>query len=186
MRKVLAALMAAVLLAGCGSANGDGALVIEDPPPKPDASQVTDPAVEEEILAAWRGYGDALDEVYRGTPDPDSPLLAEYTTGQTLENIRAAAARNREEGITTALPEDSVSEEWPEVVSVNGDTATVRSCEVDDGLLVIAETGEVLDDDVVTYLIGATLVREGGRWKVSYDSVEDEWEGVAGCALDHQ
>ncbi|HEV2809125.1 MAG TPA: hypothetical protein VGV93_01840, partial [Acidimicrobiales bacterium] len=132
-----------------------GGLRLEEPPPKPDGS-----AVEEEVLAAWRGYRDALDEVNRENPDPDDPLLAQYATGEALETVRAAATRNRDEGIVVAFPENSISEMWTESVSIDGDTATVRSCEVDDGLLLRADNGEVINDDVVTYLLGATLVRE--------------------------
>ena len=158
-----------------------GGLRLEEPPPKPDGS-----AVEEEVLAAWRGYREALDEVNRENPDPDEPLLAQYATGEALETVRAAATRNRDEGVVVAFPENSISEMWTESVSIDGDTATVRSCEVDDGLLLRAENGEVINDDVVTYLLGATLVREESRWKVSKVVTEAKWDGVAGCALEHR
>lgn len=186
MRKVLAVLMAAALV-GCGNADGDGGLSIEEPPPKDPGFEVTDSVgVQEEIIAAWRGYGAALDEVNADAPDPDHPLLAQHATGAALERVRAFAQRNRDEGIVTALPEGSISREWPELVSVAGQTAQVRSCEIDDRLIIETGTGEVLDDKVVTLLTEATLVVEDGRWKVSEATFIDESEGVSGCALEHQ
>lgn len=184
MHKVLAVLMAAALV-GCGNADGDGGLTIEEPPPKDPGFEVTDAAaVEEEIIAAWLGYLAALDEVNADAPDPDHPLLAQHATGSTLERVRAFAQRNRDEGIVTALPEGSISREWPELVSVTGQTAQVRSCGIDDGLIIKA--GEVIDDRVLTLLTEATLVVEDGRWKVSEATRLEESEGVSGCALEHQ
>ena len=179
---VVAATVAFLVITAKDAPRGGG-LRIEEPPPKPAGGAV---AVEEEVLAAWRGYRAALDEVNRENPDPDDPLLAEYATGEALETVRAAAARNRDEGLVVAFPENSISEMWTESVSIDGDTATVRSCEVDDGLLLRAENGEVINDDVVTYLLEATLVREDSRWKVSKVVTEAKWDGLAGCALEHR
>ncbi len=165
-------------------ASGDDAGVRLEEPPPPEGGVPA--SVEQEVLAAWRGYGEALDEVNRETPDPDDPLLARYATGKTLESVRAAAARNRDEGIVTALPPDSVSQQWAEVLSVDGDTARIRSCEVDDRLVVDAETGEALTPPhVSTLLLEVTLVREHGAWKVAHGGVVEEWDGIAGCALEH-
>lgn len=164
-------------------ASGDAGVRLEEPPPPEDGAPAS---VEQEVLAAWRGYGEALDEVNRESPDPDNPLLARYATGETLESVRAAAARNRDEGIVTALPPNSVSQQWAEVLSVDGDTARIRSCEVDDGLVVDAETGEaVTPPHVSTLLVEATLVQEDGVWKVAHGGVVEEWDGIAGCALEH-
>lgn len=164
-------------------ASGDAGMRLEEPPP-PEGGVPA--AVEQEVLAAWRGYGEALDEVNRETPDPDDPLLARYATGETLESVRAAAARNRDKGVVTALPPDSVSQQWDEVLSVDGDTARIRSCEVDDRLVVDAETGEALTPPhVATLLLEVTLVREDGVWKVAHGGVVEEWDGIAGCAVEH-
>jgi hypothetical protein len=164
-------------------ASGDAGVSLEEPPPPEDGVPAS---VEQEVLAAWRGYGEALDQVNREMPDPDDPLLARHATGETLESVRAAAARNRDEGIVTARPPDSVAQQWAEVISVDGDTAQIRSCEVDDRLVLNAETGETLTPPhVSTLLVEATLVREDGAWKVARGGVVEEWDGIAGCAFEH-
>ena len=115
-------------------------------------------------------------------PDETHPMLDEVATGAAYEALFEAAQANRLGGRVLRLPEDSVSRHDAEVVSISGDRAVVRDCNVDDGLVVDADSGEVLDDDVVTRLGTATLVREDGRWKVARTRVRQTWEGVAGCA----
>lgn len=138
---------------------------------------------EREVLAAYQGYWDAIDAA-NDPPDPFHPDLQRYATGAAYESVFEAAQTNQLAGRALRLPPDSVSEHRAEVVSIEGDTATVRDCVVDDGLVVDIESGEVLDDDVVTRLVTGTLWGVDGRWKVSHTLVEQTWEGVAGCALE--
>ena len=69
------------------------------------------------------------------------------------------------------------------VSSVDGDRAEVQECVVDDRLVVVRATGEVINDEVATHNVRATLRLVDGVWKVSATSLVQIWEGVAGCAL---
>ncbi len=132
-------------------------------------------------MTAYLGYWDAIREA-NDPPDEFHPALERYATGAAYESVFEAAQTNRLAGRALRLPEGSVSEHRAEVVSVDGDTATVRDCSVNDGLVVNVETGEIVNDAVVTRLITGTLHRVDGMWKVATTRVKQMWEGVAGCA----
>jgi hypothetical protein len=180
---VLLAVGMAAVVVWAVSSGGDAGMKLEEPPPPEDTASAS---VEQEILAAWSTFRDALDEVNSEKPDPNDPRLARYATGEMLEDVRAAAEQNRAQGIVTRLPENSISQVWPEVISVEGDTAQLRSCEVDDGLVVKAETGDTVNPPgAVTLLVEATLIRDDQGWKVSESVLVEEWEGlVLGDGLD--
>ncbi len=152
------------------------------PPERIEPTESADPVLEE-VLTAYLGYWQAILEA-NDPPDEFHPALERYATGEAFESVFEAAQTNRLAGRALLLPEDSVSEHRAEVISIEGDTATVRDCAIDDGLVVDVETGEVVNDDVVTRLATGTLRRVDGQWKVATTRVEQSWEGVAGCALD--
>ncbi len=116
-------------------------------------------------------------------PDPDHPALRETATGENLADdvaqLRAWQLSGR-----VVRPIGAATEGVRVLTaSVQPDgTARVRACITDDDHVVIAATGQVVNDDVVTRLVDLTLVVEGGRWKVSRFRVAERWEGVAGCA----
>ncbi len=72
------------------------------------------------------------------------------------------------------------------MISIDGDTAVVRDCAVDDSVLVDMGTGRVVDGEgkVETVLYTVVLVRTGldAPWKVSFTKAEQRWDGVTGCA----
>ena len=45
------------------------------------------------------------------------------------------------------------------------------------------DTGEVIDDSVVTRSVSADMVLVDGVWKLERATVVQQWEGIAGCAL---
>lgn len=189
------AVLLALALTGCQTEGGDTALptaelgpTVPASPPTPEApapsptAAAPDPAAEE-VLAAYRGYWDAFLEA-NDPPDETSLALQTYATGEAYEAVFDATQTNRLGGRAVRLPEGSVSRREVEVVSLEGDGASVRDCAVDDAVVVDLDSGEVLDDDVVTRLATGELVREAGGWKVSFTRVEQTWEGVAGCAVE--
>lgn len=141
------------------------------------------PTPEEEVLAAYAGYWNAVDKAF-GPPevDPGSPELREFATGEVLSGIVQSAEEVNAENPFVRTPEDSTHES--EVVSMEESTATVRDCTVDDAVLERAGTGEILDDAVSTREYIAMLVLEDGRWKVAVINEANTWEGVAGCAIE--
>lgn len=150
--------------------------------PSPGAAQTEDPE-EAAVRAAYEGYWRAI-LAANDPPDQFHPDLARYATGEAFESVFQAAQANRLTGRILRLPENSITEYRIDEVDIDGDSAQVWGCTIDDGLVIDAETGDVLDDDIVTFRVSATLTRENGTWKVSHSESEESWEGVAGCALE--
>ncbi|MDP9440644.1 MAG: hypothetical protein M3P34_00355 [Actinomycetota bacterium] len=117
-------------------------------------------------------------------PDPDFAALKETATGDALadavEQLRAWQLSGRRARAVGPV------REGVRVIgtSLGTDGVVVRACHVNDDQVVVADTGEVVNADVVTRLYNVTIVEEGGRWKVSHLPVIERWEGVAGCAVD--
>ncbi len=137
------------------------------------------------MLAAYQGYWAAVDEMF-APPQvrPDLPAFREYATGEVLVDIVRSAEETKAEGSVFQIPQGGQYSHRAEVVSVEGDRATVRDCNIDDTVELNATTSEVIDVAVSTRLYISMLVREDGRWKVAVLNREMTWDGVAGCALE--
>ena len=154
--------MIAVLTAACSS-GGDGATTTTTLSQSPTSTTSTLPPAEQEVADAYRAFWDA----YLASADPMDPLstrLSDHATGTELETVRTAFIARRSGGEVIR----GSFELAPRVVSVVGDTATVRDCYLDNTGIYDAATGTRKDTPTgVRHLITATLVREGGAWKVS-------------------
>lgn len=143
------------------------------------------PTPEEEVLAAYAAYWNAVDEAF-APPQvrPDSPALRQYATGQLLPEILKSAEDAKADNVVARIPEGALYSHRAEVVSIDEETATVRDCNINDEVIEVAGTGEIIDDGVSTSLYIGMLVREDGQWKVAVLDQVEAWEGVAGCALE--
>jgi hypothetical protein len=188
LKIAMAAVALALLVAGCGG-SGEPAAVGEAPSASTTASTAptsttssraeTEQAVLDAYHAGWDAYTAASDPA-----DPEFPGLAETSTGPALQQAQEQLTAYQITGRVGRYPQGSIAEHRAEVVSVRGDEATVRDCNIDDGQLVIAATDEVVNDLVATVLFEASMVVEDGRWKVRSLKVVEKWDGVAGCALE--
>ena len=187
MGKMAAAAVAVALLAaGCGGSE-EPAAVGKVPAPSTTASTAltsttlsraeTEQAVLDGYLANWEAWAAATNP-----PDPNFPGLAATRTGPALQAAVDQITAWRASGRVSHEPENSISENRVEVVSVNGEEALVRDCSIDDALVVIGATGEVVNDQVETALFEGSMVLEGDRWKLQSLKVVESWDGVAGCA----
>lgn len=151
----------------------------------PETTTTAAPTPQEEVLAAYHAYWAAVDEAF-APPQvrPELPALRQYAAGEVLPGIVQRAQEAKADGVLIQIPEGARYSHQAEVVSIEGDTATVRDCNVDDTVEVNATTGEVIDDRISTRLSIGLLTREGGQWKVAVLNQEGAWEGVAGCALE--
>lgn len=142
-------------------------------------------SAEEQVTARFVEYWDARHQVLAADtePDPNDSRLAAHAVGEQLEVVRAEVQRYRDEGRRLTRAESPVNYQVVTVVSVDGDTAEVQECFVDDGVIVDRATGAVLNDRVVTLNSQAVLRRVDGLWKLAEYRVIQSWEGVAGCAL---
>ncbi len=192
MRKVtMTAAVVLLALTGCGGAS-DSATPGDVPPPAtaarpPDGSSpVVDAAADRErteqevldaYLASWAAWDAATNPA-----NPDHPALAETRTGPALQAAVDQIEAWQASGRVAYDPENSISEHQAEVVYVEGHEAMVRDCSIDDGLVVIAATGEVVNDLVETNLFEGSMIFEADRWKLRSLNVAETWEGVGGCA----
>lgn len=130
---------------------------------KPTSTTAKISPAEQEVLAAYRGFWDA----YLAAADPMDPLstrLAEHATGTELETVRKAFLARRSGGEVIRGTFDLA----PRVVSIVGDTATVRDCYLDNTGVYDKTTGTRKDKATgVRHLITASLIRSESAWKVS-------------------
>lgn len=153
-------------------------------PPETTTTTVA-PTPEEEALAGYQGYWSAVNEAF-APPQvrPEYPALRQYATGQLLPEILKSAQDAKAEKVVARIPDGAQYSHRAEIVSIDEDTATVRDCSINDEVIEVAGTGEIVDDGVSTRLYVAMMVREGGQWKVAVLDRVEGWEGVAGCALE--
>lgn len=178
---VLAAALAAWLLT-----RSDGTEPTPAKPPATAATTTTAAVEADPTEAAGEAYI-AFEEAVAAAgaiPDPDFPALRETATGQALadavEQLRAWQLSGRVTR-TVGPVADGVRVTG---ASLSTEGVRVRACEVNDDQVVIADSGQVVNAEVVTRLYDVTVVQEEGRWKVQRLVVIERWEGVAGCASD--
>lgn len=138
--------------------------------------------VGREIVRSYKSYLEVRIEANLNLPNPDNPDLRKYAASAQLTQVVNEARLNLEDGVKYRLrshPADLVD---VDVVSIEGGVAELKSCVVDDTLRVQRETGEVLNDDVVTLESKVKLLRMEGRWRVAESETLDYWYGVEGCA----
>lgn len=187
MRKAATAAAAiALLVAGCSgsdSPTASGEVPTSSTPTSSVATSTTvdraevEQAVLDAYLANWAAWDAATNP-----PDPEFPGLAETRTGPALQAAVEQITAWKASGRVAYDPPNTISEHRAQVVRVGDREATVRDCSIDDGLVVIAATGEVVNDEVETALFEASMVIEDERWKVHSLKVVETWDGVAGCA----
>jgi hypothetical protein len=148
----------------------------------PTSDPAADPA-HQEIIDAYVAYWDARFAANSGIPNPQDPALARYATGRQLEAVIAETQENLDAGRALQPSPDPVNFRRVTVVSVDGDSAVVQECFIDDGQVIESATGRVLNDTVATHSVQADLLRVDGQWRVSAATLIQRWEGVAGCAL---
>ncbi len=170
--RLLALLIAgACALTSCG---GD-----DDAPPDPPSSSPTTTSPEAEVESAYLAYWDMVAEV-TSAPDPESPAIAEHSVDPARSELLTSVREFQAAGEAVHIGEDyghAVSE-----VAIDGETATLRDCAVDDAAVVDVESGEVARQSTTTSLLDVTLVRQQGEWRVSTVSSTQNWDGATTCS----
>jgi hypothetical protein len=165
----IAAAALALTLAACTDANG-----IETSAPRANVSSpssatpsesplpTTDAATEKLVSQRYVEFQQVVAET-GATSDADDPRLAEYATGAVLENLRAKLAVRQQSGTRLyGAPVPHVQS-----VSLSGDRATVKDCLDNSGTGLMDSDGNKLSVGRDRQETTATLVVEGGVWKVS-------------------
>lgn len=167
----LSALLALGVAGSCADDEGGQPSTTSAPATTTDTTTTT-PGDDQEVLDAyvafWNdGYLEAADPM-----DPTNPALAAHTTGSQLETLERAFLARQANGEVIRGTLDL----QPRIVSVVGETATVRDCYLDDTGIYDEATGERRDTATgVRHLITATLVVEDETWKVS--DLDQEGDG---------
>ena len=175
----------ALAVAGCGSDDGDASLPTTTTERRSTAATSTSTTenAAEVVVDRYLAFWEARLEANQAPPNPDHPALAEYATGRQLDNVVEETRQRRDEGLAIRRPENSASKRDVRVVSDGPEEVTLQDCSVNDGIIYRVNSGEVVNDDVVTQSIRATMRLVGGEWKLEQASLVQEWPGVAGCAL---
>jgi hypothetical protein len=153
-----------IALTACSSGGIRTASSSSDDSPAPSASAPAtatgsaDKVVEQRYVGFQRVVAES-----GASSNADDPRLAEYATGAVLENLRGKLAVRRRSGTRlygTPIPH-------VQAVSVSGDRATVRDCLDNSGTGLIDRAGKKLSVGRPRQATTATLVLNGGVWKVS-------------------
>jgi len=167
------------------SAKPTTALSAAPNPPATDPRRspaTTSPSTSDaEIEEAFREAVDAEWEASK-VSDPYLDALARTHAGPIRQRIRDRLIGRRLLGQVAVRPEGSRSSTTVESVEVDGDTAVVVDCTVDDAVVRDKTSGRVVNDKVVTQRRRNTLRNDAGHWKITDRTNETEQEGVTGCA----
>lgn len=196
-------LLAALTLLGCGSSGTTTATTMNHAapsslvevtlvPPAPSTTEVADGNGDgsvgdeddptEAILEAHRGFWDTW-LAANDPPDPDHPGLRRYYTGAAYERAVAAIEKNVDGGLVIRLPDGSRYEHVASIVAFDGERAVVRDCAIDDAVIIAVASGAVINADVETQLLEATIELGGdGTWRVSDNIRVEAWPGITECA----
>lgn len=150
-----------LLLASCWSGSDRA-----DPESSTTTNSITSstaPSAQAEVTAAWRRFWDVY--LAASNPmNPQDPRLREVATGEELKTLTSAFLASKSSG---EIYKGTI-ELRPAVPEVSGDTATLSDCYLSSILAYDAQTGALRDrHENVRRLVTASLVKEGGVWKVA-------------------
>jgi hypothetical protein len=179
--RLVAIVLVGLLAAGCGGGDDDSSpdtsrrASDSSSSTAPPTTRSAESEVEEAYLAYW-----AMGERLLETPNPDDPEIAQRAIdparGQMIDSLTTLRARDQ------AVRHGPRHRHDVRSIEVEGESATVRDCAIDDASIVDARSGATIDERLVTALYEATLVSQGSSWWVRQIEQPDGWEGVAGCA----
>jgi hypothetical protein len=154
------------------------------PPPLTTAPPTTDhpePTEEEEVEAAYLAIMERYYERHLD-PDPDDPSISNDHEGEHRTVLVARLRELNEEGQSARFTADGPPVPTVTAVEIDGETARVMNCLVDDALVVDSATGEVVIDSVGSYQLETVLSRTGDHWRISEQLVDEHWFDGRGCS----
>ncbi|HET9126459.1 MAG TPA: hypothetical protein VFN73_00090 [Propionibacteriaceae bacterium] len=160
----------AVLLAACGSGHSASPDTSTRPSTAPSRSTSSSDPSQAEVLAAYRAAWVAFEHALADA-NPEDPQLAATMVDPELQSVKANLLADQRQGIVGRGPTTL----HPKVSAVSSNSATVVDCAYSATELVYKATGKPVppvtspENDGVT----STLVRSGGTWKVSKQTVTD-------------
>jgi hypothetical protein len=182
LRTALVAAVAWGAIAGCsdGGTVDEAATTTTRPEPTLDPTTTAPPTDEEAILAAVDGYWRTIRKAW---DPPDSTLdgFDTYFTGEAKATSVAYVEKRQALDHGIRLPPTSSYSHSYSTVRIDGDGAHILDCSVDDSVLFVRSSGDVIDEAIVTDLWQTTLIVDAGVWKVSDNTILETWEGATSC-----
>ena len=169
-RRTLAIITTALLALGfaCNSDDDD------DPP----SSSSTTTSPEAEVEAAYLAFWDMAVRLAE-SPDPDDPEIAQRSSGDArtdlVSGLRSLREANQRTESGPATNHEVLASE------VDGETAHIDDCAVDESRLVDDSTGDTQAEGTTTTRWTVTLKQSDGEWLVDQFERVDAWEGVVAC-----
>ncbi len=116
------------------------------------------------VIAGHDAAIEAIDEA-RAKSDPNDPALAAVLAHDMLRDTRIDIDQRTKQGMASRRPVDSKSRIEYLSVSIDGTTAALTTCEVDDAVAYRVSDGSIVNDKVTT-----------GRWTVSMSQLDGVWQ----------
>jgi len=140
--------------------------------------------------AFWQAFGQAR-MAPTASPTTDFPALADLAAGEQLEQATAEILDLASNGQALRAPQtpavpglDADSAHRVRVERVDGSTADLVACFVNDRIAYQVADGAVISDAVVTVKAEATMAMADGTWKLIRSRAVALEPGVAGCWLE--
>jgi len=181
------AALALLIALACGGGGGpDGA---DDPPTttagNPSTSgqpTTTTTTTEDAVRSAYSAYVAMISRVTTTTVDPNDPELVTRMVDPALSDVRTRLSTWQAQG-QIWVPGDQ-SRHGIESVEIQDDglSAIVTDCIVANDALVPVGSTDVALPAPHTNLGRTTMVNRDGVWLAQSTGVDQQWDGVAGCA----
>jgi hypothetical protein len=171
LRMVPAGVAVMLALAACGGSGATDADLPAGPAaPTSAAPSVTPVSADDQVLAAYRTFWDAVIAAHKAS-NPQLPALSAAAAGPELGKVRKAVALNRQQQLSLR----GTVGHGPQTVRVAGAGATVEDCyDISAWDPVDVRTGDAIDvsDSGGTgrYHARYTLERSGAGWIVTDDA----------------
>lgn len=186
-RQVVVVIMLGALVAsGCGSSGSHGAQQPATTTRPASTIARTTSTVDQlaadkaEITDTFNGWGTLVQDLEAESTKWDAAKASQFIGGPVLENARGWVPKWQKARKRAIRPKDSKAHFAVQQISVAGDHAVLRTCEVND-LVTESSDGSVLDDSVKTHFAIWEARRGPNGWRLW--SVKKSWseDGVAKC-----
>lgn len=184
---VLAGTLALVVSTGCSGDQPHQTPAGKVKPAKAMESLVGDPATSVPIGTPEEAVGAAYTAIVRRAfagqeaPDPGDPQIAADHIGASLREVQRRYRQLLASGEAIRFRASGPPSPQIQRVMIDGPTAKVRSCLVNDTIRYEIETQRVVDDGVDSFQTEATVRFIDRRWKLADQSVSSQWPGRNGC-----
>lgn len=113
----------------------------------------------------------------RAKADPNDPALPTVLAHDMLRDTRIDIDQRTRQGIGSRRPDGSRSRIVVLAVSIDGPSAILTTCEVDDAVAYRVADGSIVNDKVATAKWGVAMTRAGGEWKLAGRQQQATWPG---------